>query len=114
VEPGTRDGVLWNPLLRIELRHNLRRLSGKYAAIAWQAYAASETSQRLKLGIQRLSIFGMGDELSARHASNSAAAPGILFTLPPPTRPRRSVHHLRRRPGGTGPRCRPDTGSAFK
>ena len=64
----------WNPLLRIELRHNLRRLSGKYAAIAWQAYRASETSQRLKLGIQRLSdLLEWGDELSARHASNAAA-----------------------------------------
>jgi predicted nucleic acid-binding protein len=64
----------WNPLLRIELRHNLRRLSGQYAAIAWQAYRASETSQRLKPGIQRLSdLLEWGDELSARHASNPAA-----------------------------------------
>ena len=64
----------WNPLLRIELRHNLRRLSGQYAAIAWQAYRASETSQRLKLGVQRLSdLLEWGDELSARHAPNSAA-----------------------------------------
>lgn len=64
----------WNPLLRIELRHNLRRLSGKYAAIAWHAYRASETSQRLKLGFHRLSdLLEWGDELSARHASNSTA-----------------------------------------
>jgi predicted nucleic acid-binding protein len=64
----------WNPLLRIELRHNLRRLSGKYAAIAWHAYRASETSQRLKLGLHRLSdLLEWGDELSARHANNSAA-----------------------------------------
>ena len=64
----------WNPLLRVELRHNLRRLSGKYAAIAWHAYRASETSQRLKPVIHRLSdLLEWGDELSARHAKNSAA-----------------------------------------
>ena len=40
----------WNPLLRIELRHNLRRLCGKYAAVAWHAYRASETALRLQLG----------------------------------------------------------------
>jgi predicted nucleic acid-binding protein len=64
----------WNPLLRVELRHNLRRLSGKYAAIAWHAYRASETSPRLKLGIHRLSdLLEWGDELSARHAKHSTA-----------------------------------------
>ncbi|HEY3760740.1 MAG TPA: PIN domain-containing protein [Verrucomicrobiae bacterium] len=64
----------WNPLLRTELRHNLRRLSGKYAAIAWHAYRASETTQRLKPGIHRLSdLLEWGDELSARHAKNSTA-----------------------------------------
>jgi len=64
----------WNLLLRVELRHNLRRLSGKYAAIAWHAYRAGETSQRLKLGIDRLpDLIEWGDELSARHANASAA-----------------------------------------
>jgi len=64
----------WNPLLRIELRHNLRRLSGKYAPIAWHAYRAAETSQRLKLGVHSLSdLLEWGDELSARHARNFAA-----------------------------------------
>jgi predicted nucleic acid-binding protein len=64
----------WNPLLRIELRHNLRRLSGKYAAIAWHAYRAAETSQRLKSEIHRLSdLLEWGDELSARHAPGFAA-----------------------------------------
>ena len=46
----------WNPLLRIELRHNLRRLSGNYAAVAWHAYRASETSIRLRLGSHRLPL----------------------------------------------------------
>jgi predicted nucleic acid-binding protein len=64
----------WNALLRVELRHNLRRLSGKYAAIAWHAYRSSETSQRLKLGVHRLSdLLEWGDELSARHAKNFTA-----------------------------------------
>jgi predicted nucleic acid-binding protein len=64
----------WNPLLRVELRHNLRRLSGKYAALAWHAYRASESSRRLKLEIHRLSdILDRGDELSARHAQSSHA-----------------------------------------
>ena len=44
----------WNPLLRAELRHNLRRLSTSYAAIAWHAYRASETTNRLRMGAQRL------------------------------------------------------------
>jgi predicted nucleic acid-binding protein len=64
----------WNPLLRAELRHNLRRLSGRYAAVAWHAYRASETSQRLRLGVHRLGdLLEWGDELSARHAANCAA-----------------------------------------
>lgn len=64
----------WNSLLRTELRHNLRLIPGTYAAIAWHAYRASETSQRLKLGIHRISdLLEWGDELSARHAKGSAA-----------------------------------------
>lgn len=64
----------WNPLLRAELRHNLRRLAGDYAAIAWHAYRASETSSRLRLGLHRLTdLLEWGDELSARHASKTAA-----------------------------------------
>jgi len=64
----------WNPLLRMELRHNLRRLSGRYAAPAWHAYRASETSRKLRLEIHRLSdLLEWGDELSARHAQSSQA-----------------------------------------
>jgi predicted nucleic acid-binding protein len=64
----------WNLLLRIELRHNLRRLSGDYAAVAWHAYRASETSLRLKLGLERLAeLLEWGDELSARHVNVSKA-----------------------------------------
>ncbi|HEV2695724.1 MAG TPA: PIN domain-containing protein [Verrucomicrobiae bacterium] len=64
----------WNPFLRAEVRHNLRRLSGKYAAIAWHAYRAAETSQRLKAGTHRpADLLEWGDELSARHASDFTA-----------------------------------------
>ena len=65
----------WNPVLRTELRHNLRRLSGRYAsAAAWHAYRASETSRKLRLEIHRLSdLLERGDELSARHAQSSRA-----------------------------------------
>ncbi len=64
----------WNPLLRVELRHNLRRLAGTYAATAWHAYRASETSQRLKLASHRLpDLLEWGDELSARHAHEVTA-----------------------------------------
>jgi predicted nucleic acid-binding protein len=64
----------WNPLLRVELRHNLRRLAGTYAATAWHAYRASETFQRLKLASHRLpDMLEWGDELSARHAQAASA-----------------------------------------
>jgi predicted nucleic acid-binding protein len=64
----------WNPLLRLELRHNLRRLSGEYAAPAWHAYRASETSRKLRRTTLSLSdLFERGDELSARHAQGCHA-----------------------------------------
>jgi predicted nucleic acid-binding protein len=64
----------WNSLLRIELRHNLRRLTRNYAAAAWHAYRASETSQKLKLADHRLpELLEWGDELSARHAQHATA-----------------------------------------
>lgn len=64
----------WNLLLRLELRHNLRRLSGKYAGIAWHAYRISESSSRLRLDLQRLpDMLEWGDELSARYSSHTIA-----------------------------------------
>jgi predicted nucleic acid-binding protein len=65
---------IWNSLLRIELRHNLRRLAGPYAAAAWHAYRASETSQKLRLARHPLpDLLEWGDELSARHAQHCPA-----------------------------------------
>ena len=64
----------WNPLLRMELRHNLRRLSGSYATQAWHAYRASETTRKLRLEIHSLTdLLEKGDELSARHAQSCHA-----------------------------------------
>lgn len=64
----------WNPLLRLELRHNLRRLTGPFASVAWHAYRASETSLKLRLEGRRLADYlESGDELSARHANVSTA-----------------------------------------
>jgi len=64
----------WNHFLRVELRHNLRRLSGEYAAIAWHAYRASESSLRLRLASHRLAeLLEWGDELSGRHAQATTA-----------------------------------------
>jgi predicted nucleic acid-binding protein len=64
----------WNPLLRMELRHNLRRLSGSYAAPAWHAYRASETTRKLRLEIHSLTgLLEKADELSARHAQSCHA-----------------------------------------
>ena len=71
---GRAPQFCWNALLRVELRHNLRRLSGRYAAVAWHAYRASETSFRLRTSPTRLAdLLEWGDELSARHAKNSPA-----------------------------------------
>jgi predicted nucleic acid-binding protein len=64
----------WNLVLRIEVRHNLRKFSGRYASAAWHSYRASEASRRLQLDSDRLSdLLERGDELSARHAQASPA-----------------------------------------
>src|ERR1051325_3034172 len=41
--------LLWNPILRLEVRHNLRRLRSTYARPAWNAPRAAEKS-RLRFG----------------------------------------------------------------
>ena len=64
----------WNPLLRLELRHNLRRLTGRYASVAWHAYRSSEATRKLRMDNHRLADFlEWGDELSARHGPASTA-----------------------------------------
>lgn len=62
----------WNPILRAELRHNLRRLTGSYAAIAWHAYSMAEASGRFAASRHRLAdLLGLGDELSGRFAGQT-------------------------------------------
>jgi predicted nucleic acid-binding protein len=64
----------WNPLLRMELRHNLRRLTGQYAALAWHTYRSSETSRKLRLDINQVSaLLERGDDLSAKHVKGIPA-----------------------------------------
>lgn len=64
----------WNIFLRAELRHNLRRLTGKYAGVAWHSYRASETGKRLRLDLHSAGDFlAWADELSARHAAKAQA-----------------------------------------
>jgi predicted nucleic acid-binding protein len=64
----------WNALLRAELRHNLRRLRGSYAATAWQAYRASEGTGRLRLTSHRLAdIAEWADDVSARFSGQTSA-----------------------------------------
>jgi predicted nucleic acid-binding protein len=62
----------WNPILRAELRHNLRRISGTYAGIAWHAYSMAESAGRLQTERYRLAeMLAAGDELSARFAGQT-------------------------------------------
>jgi predicted nucleic acid-binding protein len=69
---GNGPDFQWNSLLRAELRHNLRKLTGDYAAIAWQAYRASESARRLVMSRERMSdIVEWADELSARFAAET-------------------------------------------
>lgn len=64
----------WNSILRAELRHGLRKISGPYGALAWHAYRASESSKKLRLHTQPVSaLFEWADELSARYAATSIA-----------------------------------------
>jgi len=60
---------VWNPILRAELRHNIRKLTTGYARTAWNAMKAAEKGSRLILGRDRLSdLLERADELSAANA----------------------------------------------
>lgn len=61
---------VWNPFLRAEVRHNLRKLKTPYARTAWNALRASERSGRLLLGRVRIhDLLEAADELSAEKAN---------------------------------------------
>jgi len=77
VTEWTRDHVtdfIWNPILRAEVRHNLRKLKTQYAATAWNAYRASEAMRRLVIGRQSIAdLLRAGDDLSTEKAKEFSA-----------------------------------------
>ena len=65
---------IWNPFLRLEVRHNLRKLNTPYARSAWNALRASEKGGRLLLGRVKLhDLLEAADELSAEKAPSIPA-----------------------------------------
>jgi predicted nucleic acid-binding protein len=74
VKAESPDFVYW-PLLRFELRHNLRRLKAeKYGVIAWRALRAAEkTAARLRWHgeLTAEKILDSAEELSAEQAARS-------------------------------------------
>jgi predicted nucleic acid-binding protein len=70
---------IWNPLLRAEVRHNLRRLRSSYARAAWNALRAAERT-RLRFGrVNLLTLFDATDDLSAEKAASIAAGTWDYF-----------------------------------
>ena len=70
---------LWNPMLRLEVRHNLRKLRSSYARAAWNALRAAERS-RLRIGRERLNeLIDDADDLSAQYAARVAAGAWDFF-----------------------------------
>ena len=71
---------IWNPILRMELRHNLRKLRSTYARTAWNAYRAAEANGRLTFGRERLSnVLEETDDLSGKHAATIPAGTWDFF-----------------------------------
>ncbi len=77
VTKWVRDHVtdlVWNPFLRVEVRHNLRKLKTPYARAAWTALRASENCGRLTIGRAKVhDLLEGSDELSAEKANAVAA-----------------------------------------
>ena len=70
---------LWNPILRLEVRHNLRKLRSGYARAAWNALRAAERS-RLRFGREKLhDLIDEADELSAKHGATVPAGTWDFF-----------------------------------
>ncbi len=82
---------LWNPMLRLEVRHNLRKLRSSYARAAWNALRAAERS-RLRFGRERLhDLLDDADELSAKHAARVPAGTWDFFHVAAAIRQRASA-----------------------
>ena len=76
------DKFYWNGILRAELRHNLRKLKSGYEQTAWNAYRATEQSQRLFMVRTRLeSLLEDLDELSAKLAPKAEAGTLDFFHI---------------------------------
>ncbi|SRR5258708_741287 len=77
VTEWARDRVtdfVWNPILRAEVRHNLRKLKTPYARTAWNAYRASEKMRRLVIGRDSIAdLLSVGDDLSIEKAREFSA-----------------------------------------
>jgi len=70
---------LWNPILQLEVRHNLRKLRSTYARAAWNALRAAERS-RLRVGRERLQdLIEDADQLSAAHVASILAGTWDFF-----------------------------------
>lgn len=84
-EPVTRwvkenvTELLWNPLLRLEVRHNLRKIRSPYARVAWNALRAAERN-RLRPGREKLQdLLDEAEDLSAASATNLPTGTWDLF-----------------------------------
>jgi predicted nucleic acid-binding protein len=71
--------VLWNPILRLELRHNLRKLRSSYSRTAWNALRAAEKSG-LRFGRENIrDLIDEAEELSAKAAATVSAGTWDFF-----------------------------------
>lgn len=71
--------LLWNPMLRLEVRHNLRKLRTPYATTAWNALRVAEKT-RLRFGREKLhDLIDDADELSAKRAAGFSAGTWDFF-----------------------------------
>lgn len=65
---------VWNPILRAEVRHNLRKLKTGYGRTAWNAYRACEGTRRLVLDRKSTGdLLNAGDDLSAEKSKDFSA-----------------------------------------
>lgn len=70
---------IWNPPLRLEVRHNLRKLRTPYARTAWNALRAAERT-RLRFGrVNVLALFDAADDLSAEKVGVAPAGTWDFF-----------------------------------
>jgi predicted nucleic acid-binding protein len=72
--------LIWNSLLRNEVRHNLRKLNSNYSRTAWNSLRAAENTGRLAIGRERLNqLLDAADELSVEHAKTTSAGTWDYF-----------------------------------